>query len=202
MALLAAINALLGAPDCAVPLAPLTENTVEKIAAALQEGAYQPAQWFSPGAAAPLARVSAAAPAWAANARHSVVLLPVEPSGLVRVSKRSGGVVYEDPFYAVLACFNLGYLKKPLVEVRASSREQAWSRRPALLGELARGEYRPERYFSPAGPALGGGVAPSAHGIAGEDMERLVFNGMAEARLDAAPARLYRLYRYEAPSSE
>ena len=202
IALLTAINALLDAPDYAVPIAPLTASDIAKIATSLQEGKYQPAQWFKKASGDQIkGTVSASLPAIDPEKNYDVLRLLLEPSGLEHLSKRSGGILFEDPFYALLAGFNFGRFKKPWVEVRVPSREKAWEQRSVIVHEFTRKVYRPERYFHLAGAALtGDGKTPAtAHIISGKDLASLELNGMADVVLDSGAGQLFLLYRYEAP---
>lgn len=202
IALLTAINALLGHPYHTVPMTPLTVTDVVKIAASLQTNTYQTAQWFGNPGAAPIQRgIPTATPGIDPAANYELIWLAIEPSRLAVVSSRGGGILFEDPFYAVLASFNLGRFTQHWVEVRVSGRDKAWSQRSVIVNELTRGTYRPERYFSLAGLALAerGELSVGARSIAGKDLLRLEFNGRTEVRLDSGVGQLFLLYRYEAP---
>ncbi len=202
IALLTAINGLLGYPYHTVPMAPLTVDDVVKIAASLQTSAYQPAQWFGNPGTDPIQRgIPVATPGIDPSAHYELVWLAVEPSRPAVVSSRGGGILFEDPFYAILAGFNLGRFKQNWVEVRISGRDKAWSQRSLIVNEITRGTYRPEHYFSLAGQALAeaGELSVGARSILGKDLLRLEFNGRTEVRLDPGGGQLFLLYRYEAP---
>jgi hypothetical protein len=201
IALLAAINTLAGAPGQSEPIAPLSAADIVKISAALQDGSYRPAHWFDGrGNSSPILRIPAAAPAVDGSAGYQVLVMPIAPSMAERLSKRSG-IVFEDPFYAVLASYNLARFGQPWVEVLVPGRELAWSRRSSIVAAIAGGTYRPEQYFQRAGPALAGaGQVPlSVHVIAGADLEKLYFLGLADLALEGGMAGLYQLYKYQAP---
>lgn len=200
--LLMAINAALGAPDYTVPRAVLTVSDIVKIGVCLQDNTYQPAQWFDKKAAGPVVRgIPTVTPRIDPDANYMAIRLAIEPARPIMVSSRGSGIIFEDPFYAVLASFNLGRYKKSWVEVKVSSREQAWMQRADIVADMLRGAYRPERYFSLAGPALTepGEASLSAVTIVGKDLLRLEINGRAEASLDSGSSHLYLLYRYAPP---
>jgi hypothetical protein len=200
VALLVAINTLAGAGDRNVVAKPLSIGDVAAIAQALKNNSYQPDQWFVRGTMKQQP-VAQAAPPVAMADRYDVMVLGIEPSGLAEVSKKSGGLVYEDPFYALLASYNIGRYKSNLVNVQVSSRDHAWAQRQRIVDQLRQGVYRPEKYFALAGPAIPGtnGADLRAASLAGEALSRLAFNGETEARLDGEPAKLFGLYKYVAP---
>lgn len=207
IALLTAINAMAGAPNRTTPLRPLDIGAVVAIGEALRTGTYQPADWFGaqgPGALTPA--VATLAPPIGPTANYAVIVASSSLSGMEMISKRSGGILYEDPFYALLASFNLGRFGMPWAEQIVINREIAWQRRPQILAELARGEYRPERYFHLAGRLMAHPGAPylSAHSAAGRELLHLQDNGRADASLDGGPGLLYLFYKYQvlpAPST-
>lgn len=203
VALLAAINTMAGAPGLSAPIAPLSAVDIVMISAALQDGSYRPAQWF--GRAGNIVQAGASSPAAPLVDRlgsYDVFTLPIAPSMAERLSKQSG-IVFDDPFYALLASYNLGRFRKPWVEVLVPNRELAWSRRSAIVAEIAGGTYRPERYFQLAGPALAGAPAGvvllSVHGVDGDALGKLYFIGFADLNLGAGMGGTYQLYKYKAP---
>jgi hypothetical protein len=200
IALLTAINAIAGAPNNMVPLSPLSAHDIVEIGEALRNGSYQPDRWFGPQGARPLApTISNLVPSIEPKASYVVIVASNALSGLEMISKRSGGILYEDPFYALLASFNLGRYGAPWAEVLVANRATAWMQRPAIVDELARGLYRPERYFHLAGPIM---VGPgeqylSTHGAAGSELLHLQGNGRADASLDGTDGQLYLIYKYK-----
>lgn len=202
ISLLIAINGAFGAADRAAVSHLLSQADVVVIAQALAQRTYQPEQWFgiagatSPGRPPP----ASDAPVTHSDQRYTVVRFGAEPSDRRQVSSRSGGLLFEDPFYAVLAAFNAG--KGSLaMEVKASSRELAWARRQEIVDAIRMGTYDPDRYFAERGPLLSGGPYGNWNcgDLSGEDLERLVFNGRASVSFDGAPSISHGLYKYVAP---
>ena len=144
--------------------------------------------------------ISPTAPVVDRSASYEVFALPISPAMAESLSKESW-IVFDDPFYALLASYNLGRFKKAWVEVRTPNREHAWSQRSAIVAEISAGTYRPERYFQLAGPyRADAGVVPlSAHGLGGGDIAGLYRLGYADLNLEAGMGGLYQLYSYEAP---
>ena len=209
--LLIAINIGYGAPHLGAILQPFTEADVVLIAKALENRAYKPEQWF--GRSGPAqhepAKLSATAPAVHRTRRYTMLAYSAEPSGREAVSSRSAGLLYEDPFYAVLAAYNLG-LAMPHgaasggglpVEVRTSSRERAWAQRQPIVEQIRSATYRPDAYFAVSGPLLP--APPQGRwrigDVDGEDLTRLVFNGGAGAAFGSDRQQFHRLYKFVPP---
>lgn len=200
IALLTVINATVGAPDSTTPLRPLDTGAIVAIGEALRNGTYQPADWFGVQSAGPLApAIATLAPPIGPAEKYAVIVAASSLSGMEMISRRSGGILYEDPFYALLASFNFGRFGMPWAEPLVLNRDIAWQRRPQILAELARGDYRPEHYFHLAGRLMEEPGAPylSAHSTTGGELLHLQHNGRADARLDGAPGQLYLLYKYQ-----
>lgn len=202
IALLLAINGTFGAADLTAVLHAFSPRDVVVISQSLERRNYRPAQWFGVAAAISLVRppLESAAPVLRLAQRYTVVRFDAEPSDRTQVSSRSGGLLFEDPFYAVLAAFNAGAASLA-IEVKASSRDQAWARRQSIIDAIRLGQYRADRYFAERGPLLSGTLTGnwSVAEISGTDLDRLIFNGRAGASLDHAPALLHGLYKYVAP---
>ncbi len=200
IALLTAINVFLGSPDHTISKVPLTMKSIERIAISLQDGTYQPAQWFDKNEGNHLVkRISTVMPNIDPNIIYEVLLLSIEPSLPEMISKRGGGILFEDPFYALLASFNIGRFKKPWVEVLAFNREQVWSQRLAITDKIAQKTYQAEQFFSLAGMTLSMPNEPllSAKSILGKNILRLdEYHGMTEVPLNSDLGHLYLLYRY------
>jgi hypothetical protein len=204
VALLTAINAILGAPDYRQPIRPFVASDLPTIALSLQDRSYRPASWF---AQAPAQHISALPSTQAPSAfsadQYDIIIYTAQPSGLAMVSSRSGGIIYLDPFYALLASFNLGHLGSLHAEVRVSisNRTQPWSQRQAIVLELRQGTYRPDRYFTltNGAPTRPGESAVTLGKLSRQDLSELEICGMTEAiRVDSRGAMRYLLYRYVA----
>lgn len=202
ISLLIAINGTLGSADKIVVLRPLSQPDVAVIAEALEQRRYRPKQWFGVAGATPPSRrlIASGAPVTQSGQHYSVVHFGAEPSERTEISGRSGGLLYEDPFYAVLAAFNSGNGSLAM-EVKASSREQAWARRQEIVDAIRMGTYRADRYFTERGPLLSDrpyGDWSSSY-LSGDDLDRLVFNGRADVSFEGRPSMLHGLYKYVAP---
>jgi hypothetical protein len=202
VSLLIAINGALGSADKTAVLRQLSHSDVIVIAQALEQRSYRPEQWFGITGATPASRqpLSSVAPLTRPGQLYAVVLFGAEPSERTQVSRRSGGLLFEDPFYAVLAAFNSGNGSLAM-EVKASTREQVWARRQEIIDAIRMGTYRADQYFTERGPLLSGrtyGDWRSNH-LSGDEIDRLVFNGRAAVSFDGKPSMLYGMYWYVAP---
>jgi hypothetical protein len=202
IALLVVINGLYGAPDKTQLNRKLSPEDVSVIASSLEQRAYRPEEWFGAGSQGVSRVIASATPPIIANARYDMVCLGLGPAGLEHISKRSGGLLYEDPFYAVLAAYNVGQKKIHRVEVKVSSREQAWSQRLQILSELRQNTYRAENYFVISGARVVGLNTPlwRIASISGQDLSRLDISGQTEVSVGEMPMHLYGLYQFVAPT--
>jgi hypothetical protein len=204
VALLTAINAILGAPDYRQPIRPFVASDLPTIALSLQDRSYRPASWFIPmsGQQAPVL-VSSQAPAALNGEHYDVLVWAIEPSGYSMLSSRSGGILYLDPFYALLASFNLGRFGRFHAEVRVTvpNLAQPWNQRQAIVEELEQGSYRPDRYFALADGAstAPGEPAVTLGNLSSQDLAQFKMLGRSSVRVDARGSNRYLLYRYVAP---
>ncbi|HYO63601.1 MAG TPA: hypothetical protein VER08_08090 [Pyrinomonadaceae bacterium] len=160
LALARALNQSLGRPALVAPTFPVQEPLVRKLGDDLAARVYRPDVWFEerPGEpeadAAPRREVPPTQP----EARHLLLCLRALEPRHSAVSLRFGGVVYEDPFYATLACYNLSRWEGLFVLPVAASPRDAWGRRARIVEALAGGTYRPDQFFASCRP-IGGAVS-------------------------------------------
>ena len=205
VALLVAINGLAGAPERTALLRPLVESDVAVLAQAMEQRTYRPEQWFGAGAAG-RPRVAPDTPPVKAELTYAVVALAAEPSGRQTISSRAGGLLYEDPFYAVLAGFNIGTGLTDgygwSIEVSPVNREQAWARRQGIVDALRQGSYAGKAHFASSGP-----LQPAqtelmrwrVDRVSGTALSSLFLIGRGSISLRGEAPQLYALYRFVAP---
>ena len=210
-ALLVAINMAYGAPNLAVKLQAFSKDDVVLIAQTLQSRSYAPERWFGRSGTPPAEwpSLSMASLDVQRTNRYTVLAFAAELSGRESVSSRSGGLLYEDPFYAVLAAYNVGLAtakgvaptRGALVEVKTPGREQAWARRQTIIDHIHRGTYRPEAYFAVSGSFLAQTPQSLWHcgEVSGDDLAHLIFNGQAGATFGDNPPKFHGLYKYVQP---
>lgn len=205
VALLVAINGLTGAPERTALLRPLVESDVAVLAQAMEQRSYRPEQWFGAGAAG-RPRVAPDMPPVKAELTYALVALAAEPSGRKTISSRAGGLLYEDPFYAVLAGFNIGTGLTDgygwSIEVSPRNREQAWARRQGIVDALRQGSYSGKAYFAFSGPMQPGRTEVMrwrVDGASGAALSSLFLIGRGSIRFQGETPQLYALYRFAAP---
>lgn len=210
ISLLIAINGSIGAPDRASVLKPLTNSDVVAIAQDLSQHNYKPDRWFGIGGT-PLSQrrpVASFEPQVQPGMTYTLLRLGAEPSGREMLSGRSGGLLYEDPFYAVLAAYNIGKAPKRKslidglpVEVKVAGRDLVWSRRQGIVESISNGLYREDRYFTVSGPFIES--SPEAMwrlgGMPGVDLFKLADNGLGSAAFGGDRPQSFVLYKYIPP---
>ena len=145
--LLAAINATFARPDYVRPKATLREDDLADIGAALATRSYRPDRWFQSGTAIGMPALRSDSPPIEPKSEYRLLALSALQESVSRISVRFGGIVFEDPFYALLACFNVGAFSKLLILPRVISVDQAWQQRSSIVNSLANGSYSPEKLF-------------------------------------------------------
>jgi hypothetical protein len=172
--LLVAINAVEHS-NLSRPQAAVQEKDLLKISDDLATRKYRPDEWFQPGAGVGTGQLRTSAPSLDPHAEYRLLKLNALDEPITRASMRFGGIAFEDPFYALLACFNLGMYGSLFFLPRVTSVDQAWSQRSAILDALVRGSYIPDRFFVKCTPAVPGGT--------GLPMEDLTVNGALLGKL-------------------
>jgi hypothetical protein len=197
IALLASVNAVMGRPEYATPTIDLASDAVLKVAERLRADRYKPEDWFRRGDVPDgLDAIRDAPPvAEPASSYLTINLFVLDPFALPR-SVGAGGVLFEDPFYALLACYN-ATLGKPLLLIPfARKGEDLWRRRRDIVLSVREKSYRPERFFAEARPINDDQPGPlKIQSVGGDQLERLRAHGAAVLLLDKARGMAeYHLY--------
>jgi hypothetical protein len=188
--LLAAINASLGEPALVAVRRPFDESALAKAARDLALGGYRPTEWFLNGEITPFLNATGEPPV-TPEVTYRLLTLSGARQDSRHVSMRFGGIAYEDPFYALLACHNIGLTRKLLL-LPATSAAFAWEQRGIILDSLRLRQYLPERYFvecrsvgmEPGGPPL------RELSVSGQDLLKLRHAGTADIRPGGRFAKL------------
>jgi hypothetical protein len=150
--LLAAVNATFSHPDYVRPKAIPQEKDLPNIGAALATRNYHPDEWFEPGTAVGMSALRSDKPPVDPKSEYRLLALSALQEIVSRISMRFGGIVFEDPFYALLACFNVGAHRKLFLLPKVSSVDQAWQQRIPIVNSLAKGAYDPGKFFFECAP--------------------------------------------------
>ena len=195
--LLAVLNGEFQHADYLRPKAELQENDLAAIGAALASYTYRPAEWFEAGPAVSSAALPGESPRIDAGSEYSVLKLNALRETVSRRSLRFGGVAFEDPFYALLACFNVGVHGKLLLLPKVTSVAEAWRRRTAILDALSKRTYDPSHLFQECAPAAGNrtGLPLAALSVRGDLLQQIRQVGRGNIQ-DGAGFAQYALYEF------
>jgi len=150
--LLATINTKRAQANYVRPKSTLEENDLADICAALATGEYRAEKWFQPGIGHEVATLRTIRPPIDPKSEYRLVALAALRETISRISMRFGGIAFEDPFYALLGCFNVGEYSKLWLLPKVASVDQAWLQRSAIVDSLANGAYAPEKLFFQCDP--------------------------------------------------
>lgn len=200
VALLSAIHAAMGRPQYTQPLTDLEPERLLALGESLRGGKYQPSDWFgkkAPPAATPT--LAAMPPKIAAETSYRAILDQVQEASLRNRNVRAGGLLFEDPFYALLACYNATLGKPDHVMPFAKAGADLWRRRSEIVQSVQAKTYeaRIGTYFAEAPPAAADKPRPSLslQTIRGDRLQVLRKSAAAVFTLDASQGLAeYRLY--------
>jgi len=174
--LLAAFDVSLGSKPAAGVAKSLADNDVLAICSEMSLRTYRAGAWVSPQAA-PNWNVSP--PQLQRQATYTVVAIDAADPLSQHYSMRSGGILFEDPFYAILACYNAGYRGQLLTLPQVADWQEAWTRREKIVQSIAAKKYDPKKWFIECLPGSGGGdLRPEFLSLAGEVLGELRESGL------------------------
>lgn len=178
--LLITVNKLNGNADLTRSKFTLDDDALIRIGSGLADGSYDARAWFSKGAPASVEIAEHGASELDPRAHYKLLRLRALDPLRERVSSAFDGIVFEDPFYALLACRNIGAFHKLFVLPSPTDWNNNFERRGSILKALGNGSYRPENYFV---ECLGIGRADvlpmDIVEMNGEYLFTLRYNGMA-----------------------
>jgi len=201
--LLSAIHAAMGRLEFAEPPDDLGPERLLRIAESLRGGKYQPADWFRKGMPPPApTALTAEAPKLEPGTSYQTILDPIQEASLRSRSVGAGGLVFEDPFYALLACYNATLGKPDHVMPFAKTYKDLWRKRPAIVQAVRTKAYetRVETYFAAAPPPPANQPRPplQLQAIRGDQLERLRESAAAVFTLDNSRGLAqYRLFFFD-----
>jgi hypothetical protein len=113
-----------------------------------------------------------------------------------------GGIAFEDPFYALLACFNVGKYHKLFFIPKVSSVGQAWQRRMAILDALGNRSYDPSNFFRECAPIGQNhiGLPMTSLSVRGDLLLQMRQVGEGNIQ-DGSGFAMYALYEFVLPGS-
>jgi hypothetical protein len=201
--LLSAIHTAMGRLEYSPTPDGLGPERLLQLAESLRGGKYQPADWFRKGTPPPTATaLTGEAPKLQAGTIYQTILDPIEEASLRTRSVGAGGMVFEDPFYALLACYNATLGKPDHVMPFAKTYKDLWRKRPAIVQAVRTKAYntRVETYFAPAPPPPANQPRPPLQllTIRGDQLEVLRESAAAVFTLDKSRGLAqYRLFFFD-----
>lgn len=134
-----------------VAVVPKEQPTLEQLTTILRDIAtnrYQPSVYFKPGPKPQLSLISKA-PELSSGKNYTLIGLNALTARGEFVSVANGGVVFEDPFWAILGAHAVGSSTSPTVGIpRAKDNNDLW-RRTLVVKEVQPSSYQPQSFFGP-----------------------------------------------------
>lgn len=132
-------------------------DDIVEIGKELMGNVYNPADWFDTAQALATPSISLhEMPAFTIDRKYKVLSLAAVDQFGKFVSMRFGGIVFEDPFYFLLACKNIsqlrGHSKGLYVLPTVESKQAAWKQRAIILKQLQMRSYQPFDFFAECDP--------------------------------------------------
>ncbi|KHD05530.1 hypothetical protein PN36_29075 [Candidatus Thiomargarita nelsonii] len=206
VALLKAINTKIGQPGYMINFtSDLVENDLIKLAEQLASGQYRPNQWFSvkETKGSEFLHIQENMPVLVHDTIYHLLCLPGTDEFSRFTSGADGGIVFEDPFYALLACFNVGNWKKLYILPSVTDHENPWQQRQMIVNSLKEDTYQPSQYFTECLPSdwkTRENLLKILQ-ITGSQLERMREVGMDTIFLEPKEGiATYRLYHFKPPS--
>ncbi len=151
--LLAIINYVMGEPGHAKLQKALDQEALLTLADQLMSGSYQPREWFQANSHLGDKNFIQQFPTTPkANATYCLQTLPGEDSLTETLNLRSGGVIYEDPFWFILAAYNINKTAGRFIIPRPANPQNAWQSRLEVLAALHNDQYQAEEWFAETRP--------------------------------------------------
>ena len=151
--LLAIINYVMGEPGHAKLQKTLDQEALLILANQLMTGTYQPREWFQPDSHLGDKNFIQQFPTNPqADTTYCLPTLPGEDSLTETLNLRSGGVIYEDPFWFLLAAYNINKTADRFIIPRPTNPQNAWQSRLEVLAALHNDQYRADEWFTEAQP--------------------------------------------------
>jgi hypothetical protein len=144
------LHILLGQDPPGAPKSPPTPAVLVQLLQDVTSGKYDPAKYFGKGPLPPLA-VAQEPPVVDAQGTYEVVTLNAVTARNTKVSVTSGGVLFEEPVWAILAAYAVSPYHHGLRVAlpMAPNTAALWVNIEKISGAIRTGEYKPEHFFGP-----------------------------------------------------
>ncbi|MCD6534443.1 MAG: hypothetical protein J7L25_10260 [Deltaproteobacteria bacterium] len=197
--LLTIINYVVGETGHAKLHKPLCGEDLLKLADQLMVGSYQPQEWFQADSRLADKNFLKELPADpVATDNYCLPTLSGEDVLTQMLNLRSGGVVYEDPFWFLLAAYNINKTASRFIIPRPANPQRAWQSRLEVLGALHNGQYQAEEWFAETlSPAVPNDKPAGLLQVSGADLIKLRTAGRGTLIDPDLGIGGYLLYGYE-----
>lgn len=182
------LNALLGHPATAPASRPGTPESIIKTLQEIAHGRYKPEQGSQGGAREFILEPPALTP----SQHYMVIVLNASTATSDFVSVETGGIVFEDPAWAVLAAQGMAQVPRCGVPL-ASDNTELWRRLGSVQAAILSSKYSPRDFFG----AVSGVVPPASQPefrlmqVTSEQMSALRTRGLQSF---GKPLRFYELF--------
>lgn len=188
-----------------VAVAPKGEPTPDTLLQVLRDvagGRYQPDNYVSvnPGGA-PRFALLPQPPALVPGTEYLLIGLNALTARGQFVSVRTGGIVFEEPIWAMLAAHAVSTTSNPRLALpKAKDHEQLWKNLALVVNAVRQGTYRPQDFFAPVVGFVPPAVAPefTLLSVAADQLLSLRIRG-AQALKVTTPPRFFELFKADAP---
>lgn len=190
---MAALHKLLRVERFNTPRTAPTPNGFTQILREIAKGTYKAAQYFDAGAGSTPAPTSRPPQLTPGNRYVLFTLNALTDTGSF-VSVDAGGLIYEDPFWAILAAHGISSQPR-LALPRAADNDELWRNVPAAAEAVSRGDYKPKMFLEPIKGFIPNNARPEFGLITLEagQLDALRGEGLQTLAV-TAPPKLYELY--------
>lgn len=176
---LSAVNSAMGFPQYTHSKAALQPAELISIASQLAVGKYSPPEWFSQGVTPAQIDDELWVPVPLDPAKtYSLPALKGGDKRTTFLSIRSGGVVYESPFWFIVSAYSVGKTHRLFMIPRGKDDSAILGNQSEALKELAAGDFHPEKWLAEAAPIQDGfqGLAMFKE-VTGSSIAEIEFSG-------------------------
>lgn len=196
------LHILLGHDVAVSPKGDPTPETLLQILRDVAGGSYQPTNYFSvnPGGA-PRFSLFPQAPALAPGTDYLLISLNALTARGQFVSARTGGIVFEEPMWAILAAHAISTMNNPRLALpKANDHEQLWKNLALAVNAVRQGTYKPQDFFGPTAGFVPPAMAPefALLSVAADQLLSLRTRG-AQALKVTTPPTFFELFKADAP---
>lgn len=190
------LHMLLGYDTSVSPKGDPTPETLLRLLRDVAMGSYQPAKYVNPGGT-PRFPLVLLPPSITPDAEYLLISLNALTTRGRFVSARTGGIVFEDPVWAILAAHAVSNTSNPRLALpKAKDNEELWKNISLAVNAVRQGTYRPQDFFGPIEGVVPPATAPefALLTVAADQLMRLRARG-AQALKVTVPPTFFELFK-------